>query len=74
MCLAQRQSRMPEPQECAVCHAITTHRMAVSIDSVVVAVVPVCTNHGQSVIQGRWALQVEPEWGGPWVHGERYRR
>jgi hypothetical protein len=61
-------------KECAVCGNVTTHRCALSFAGVTVAVIPLCIRHGQAVAHGRWALQVEPEWGGPWIDGREYQR
>jgi hypothetical protein len=48
--------------------------MAGSIQSVVVAIVPLCSEHARAIMAGRWALQVEPARGGPWIDGSQGRR
>jgi hypothetical protein len=47
--------------------------MALAVDGVVVHVVPLCPQHAYSVMQGRWAVQLEPEWGGPWLRGTPHK-
>lgn len=64
---------MPPPLECAVCGLPTQMRLALRIGATVVAVVPLCTVHAWVVRMGAWALQIEPDWGGPWITGPRYR-
>jgi len=41
---------------------------------VVVAIVPLCSEHARTIMVGRWALQGEPAWGGPWIDGRQGRR
>lgn len=65
---------MPKPLECAVCFMPTQMRLALRIGNQVVAIVPLCAVHARVVKMGDWALQIEPEWGGPWITGKQYRR
>jgi ribosomal protein L37AE/L43A len=60
-------------QQCAVCQNTAHQRLAVSVNGIVVAVAWLCKAHALAVSRGAWALQVEPEEGGPWLDGRQLR-
>jgi hypothetical protein len=60
--------RDEKPPRCAGCHERSKHRLGLTIDHTLVAVVWLCDRHKRLVEYGSWAFQIEPNYGVPW-HG-----
>jgi hypothetical protein len=55
-----------EPPQCAGCHERSKHRLGLTIDHALVAVVWLCDRHKRLAEYGSWAFQIEPNYGVPW--------
>jgi hypothetical protein len=58
--------RDEKPPRCAGCHERSKHRLGLTIDHRLVAVVWLCDRHKRLVEYGSWAFQIEPNYGVPW--------
>ena len=58
--------RDTEPPLCAGCHERSKHRLGLTIDHTLVAVVWLCDRHKRLAEYGSWAFQIEPNYGLPW--------
>jgi hypothetical protein len=66
--VAMLTDRDEKPPRCAGCHERSKHRLALTIDHTLVAVVWICDRHKRLAEYGSWAFQIEPNYGVPW-HG-----
>jgi hypothetical protein len=55
-----------KPPRCAGCHEQSKHRLGLTIEHRLVAVVWLCDRHKRLVEYGSWAFQIEPNYGVPW--------
>ena len=60
--------RDEKPPRCAGCHERSKHRLGLTIDHTLVAVVLLCDRHKRLAEYGSWSFQIEPNYGVPW-HG-----
>jgi hypothetical protein len=58
--------RDEKPPQCAGCHERSKHRLGLTIDHTLVAVVWLCDRHKRLAEYGSWAFQIEPNYGVPW--------
>jgi hypothetical protein len=58
--------RDEKPPLCAGCHERSKHRLGLTIDHTLVAVVLLCDRHKRLAEYGSWSFQIEPNYGAPW--------
>ena len=59
-------NRDEKPPRCAGCHERSKHRLGLTIDHTLVAVVLLCDRHKRLAEYGSWSFQIEPNYGIPW--------
>ena len=58
--------RSKEAPPCAGCHERSKHRLGLTIDHTLVAVVWLCDRHKRLAEYGSWSFQIEANYGVPW--------
>ena len=58
--------RDEKPPRCAGCHERSKHRLGLTIDHTLVAVVLLCDRHKRLAEYGSWSFQIEPNYSVPW--------
>jgi hypothetical protein len=59
-------NRDKKSPRCAGCHEGSKHRLGLTIDHTLVAVVWLCDRHKRLAEYGSWSFQIEPNYGVPW--------
>ena len=59
-------NRDEKSPRCAGCHERSKHRLGLTIDHTLVAVVWLCDRHKRLAEYGSWSFQIEPNYSVPW--------